>query len=116
VAGHRNISVQYDQQYALFACSLLRLAATTCFQHLFAHHQETLYVKQLVYFVRIMSAGCEHCWSGTHKNIPIAVYTVPPDDEQISARNMYRLLIAINLKQIAQMVGPIIPLLSIFNQ
>jgi hypothetical protein len=24
----------------------------------------------------------------THKNIPAAVYTVPPDDEQISARNM----------------------------
>jgi hypothetical protein len=24
----------------------------------------------------------------THKNIPIAVHTVPPDDEQNSARNM----------------------------
>jgi hypothetical protein len=30
------------------------------------------------------------------QNIPIAVYTVPPDDEQISARNMYRLLTVIN--------------------
>jgi hypothetical protein len=52
---------------ALFAFSLLWLIASTCFKHSFAHHQEALYV-------------------------PIVVYTVPPDDEQIGARNMWRLL------------------------
>jgi hypothetical protein len=31
-----------------------------------------------------------------NKTEQIAVYTVPPDDEQISARNMYRLLIVIS--------------------
>jgi hypothetical protein len=55
---HRNISVQQDQQEALFTFSLLRLIASTCFQHLFAHHQEALYVQQLVCFVRIMLDGC----------------------------------------------------------
>jgi hypothetical protein len=33
-----------------------------------------------------------------HKNIVIAAHTVPPDDEQKSARNMQRLIIEINLK------------------
>jgi hypothetical protein len=33
------------------------LIASTCFEHLFAHHQEVLYIQQLVYFVRIMSVG-----------------------------------------------------------
>jgi hypothetical protein len=32
----------------------------------------------------------------THKNIPIAVHTVPPDDEQKSSGNMWRLLIETN--------------------
>jgi hypothetical protein len=27
-------------------------------------------------------------WQNTHKNIPIAVHRVPPDDEQRSTRNM----------------------------
>jgi hypothetical protein len=50
-------SVQQDQQVALFAVSLLRSIACTCFEHLFALHQEALYIQQLVYFVCIMSAG-----------------------------------------------------------
>jgi hypothetical protein len=33
---------------------------------------------------------------------------VPPDDEQISARNMYRLLTVINWKQTEHLVGSII--------
>jgi hypothetical protein len=36
------------------------------------------------------------------------VYTVPPDNEQKSARNLYRLLIVINWKQIVHLVGPTI--------
>jgi hypothetical protein len=43
------------------------------FQALFAYRQEAPHIKQLVYFVRIMSAGC----------YPIVVYAVPPDDEQV---------------------------------
>jgi hypothetical protein len=39
---------------SIFAFSLLRLIASTCFEHLLAHHQEVLYVQQLVYFV---------CWN-----------------------------------------------------
>jgi hypothetical protein len=35
------------------------------FQALFAHHQEALYIQRLVYFVRIMLAGCYQGWSGT---------------------------------------------------
>jgi hypothetical protein len=79
---HRNISVLQDQQDELLAFSLLLLIASICFEHLFAHHQEVLYIQQFVYFVRIMLAACYT------QNIPIVVYTVPPDDEQISARNM----------------------------
>jgi hypothetical protein len=83
---------------ALFAFSLLRLIASTCFEHLFAHHQEALYVQQLVCFVRIMPAGCWQGWGGATTNC----------DEQISARNTYRLLIVINRKQIVHFVGLII--------
>jgi hypothetical protein len=36
---HHNISVQQDQQYALYAFSLLHLISPTFFQTLFAHHQ-----------------------------------------------------------------------------
>jgi hypothetical protein len=66
------------------------------FRALFAHHQEALYVQQLVYFVHIMSAGCYHGWSikfhsnpgSSHppkhaQNNTIVVYTVPSDDEKI---------------------------------
>jgi hypothetical protein len=34
----------------LFAFSLLRLTASICFEHLFAYHQEALYIQQLAYF------------------------------------------------------------------
>jgi hypothetical protein len=53
-----NTSVQQDQQDAQFAVSSLQLIACTCFEHLFANHQEVLYIQQLIYFVCIMSAGC----------------------------------------------------------
>jgi hypothetical protein len=43
----------------------LRLIASTCFKHLFAHHQEAIYIQQLIY-----------------------ISTIPPDDEQINAQNM----------------------------
>jgi hypothetical protein len=46
------------------------------FEHLFAHHQEVLYVQQLVYFLRIMSAG----W------LPSDI--IPLDDEQIGGGNI----------------------------
>jgi hypothetical protein len=50
--------------------SLLLLIASTCFQHLFADIILT-------------------------KNIPIVVHTVTPDDGQVSAQNVQRLLIVI---------------------
>jgi hypothetical protein len=59
------------------------------FRALFAHHQEALHLKQLVYFVRIMSAGFGVTNPGScqptkyAQSIPIFVYVVPPDDEQI---------------------------------
>jgi phosphatidylserine decarboxylase len=40
----------------------------------------TVYTTIGMFFVRIMSAGT--------RNIPIVVCTVPPTDEQISARNV----------------------------
>jgi hypothetical protein len=43
----------------LFAFSLLWLIASTCLEHIFAHHQEAIYIKQLVYFVYILSAGTQ---------------------------------------------------------
>jgi uncharacterized membrane protein len=48
---HFQLSVQQDEQDALFAFSLLRLIASACFEPLFAHNQGVLYVQQLVYFV-----------------------------------------------------------------
>jgi hypothetical protein len=48
------------------------------FKALFAHHQEALHIQQLVHFVRVMSAG------HYAQNIPIVVYAVAPDDEQIA--------------------------------
>jgi hypothetical protein len=49
-----------------FLCSVYyELRASTCFEHLVAHHQEALLIQQLVYFVRIISAGCYQGWSGT---------------------------------------------------
>jgi hypothetical protein len=47
------------------------------FRALLAHLQEALH-KQLVYFVRIVSAGCYQGWSGT----PTLV-AAPPEDEQV---------------------------------
>jgi hypothetical protein len=38
-------------------------------------------------------------------NITIVVHRVPPDDEHISSRNMWRLLFVIHLKQIVNLVG-----------
>jgi hypothetical protein len=35
-------------------------------------------------------------WLLGAQNIPTVVYTVPPDDEKIGARNMYRLLLVID--------------------
>jgi hypothetical protein len=35
------------------------------FRALLVHHQEALHVQQLVYFVRIVLAGCWQGWSGT---------------------------------------------------
>jgi hypothetical protein len=40
------VSVKQDQYDGLFALHLLRLIASTCYEHLFAHHHEVLYVQQ----------------------------------------------------------------------
>jgi hypothetical protein len=65
---HHNISVQQSQQDALFVFSFLEFHSNP------ASSQPTQHTQ----------------------NIPTAVYTAPPDDEQTSAQNMYRLPIAIN--------------------
>jgi hypothetical protein len=36
---------------ALLFISVLRSIAATCFEHLFAHHQEAQHIQQLVYFL-----------------------------------------------------------------
>jgi hypothetical protein len=61
------------------------------FRALFAHPQEALYKRHLVYCVRIMSVGCgrvavQPCHSQLTfyaRNIPNAVCIAPPEDEQI---------------------------------
>jgi hypothetical protein len=49
------ISVQQDQQDALFVFSLLRINILYMFRALSVHHQAALHTQQLVYFVCIMS-------------------------------------------------------------
>jgi hypothetical protein len=67
------------------------------FRALFAHLQEALHKRYLVFRVRVMSGGCYPGWSGTSfhsnpgssqltyhaRNIPSAICVVPPDDEQV---------------------------------
>jgi hypothetical protein len=55
------------------------------FPALLANLQEALHNQQLVYCVRIMSAGCNQGSTPTlvARNIPIAVYATPPEDEQV---------------------------------
>jgi ferredoxin-like protein FixX len=96
LAVHRNIAVQQEQQDALIIFSLLRLIVFTCFQRLFAHHQEALYIQQLVCFVCVLCrlaasrGGMEfHSHPPIRtQNIPLVLYTAPPDDELINARNV----------------------------
>jgi hypothetical protein len=52
------LSVLQAQQDAPFVFSLLRTNSRYMFRALFAHHQEALPKQQLVYCVRVMSAGC----------------------------------------------------------
>jgi hypothetical protein len=40
------------------------------------------------YYIGIMGPAANSQPNITHKNIPIAVHTLPPDDEQINAGNM----------------------------
>jgi hypothetical protein len=47
---HCTVSVQLDQPVALFTFSLFWSIASVRFKHFFAHHQEVLYVQQLLYF------------------------------------------------------------------
>jgi hypothetical protein len=56
------------------------------FRAFIAHYQQVLYTQKLERnFTPTLLAASRH---NTHKNIPVAVRTVPPDDEQISVRNM----------------------------
>jgi hypothetical protein len=64
-----------------FSFNLLRIKGLYMFRALLVHPQEILYKRHLVYCVRIMSVGC-----GTiahARNIPNAVCTAPPEDEQV---------------------------------
>jgi hypothetical protein len=82
-----------------FSFNLLRIKGLYVFRALFAHPQEVLYKRNLVYCVRIMSVGCgsvtvvarftvklQHCHSkltSYARNIPNAVCVAPPEDEQV---------------------------------
>jgi hypothetical protein len=48
------------------------------FRALLAHYQKVLHIRKLVYFVPIISTG-----DIIRTNIPIVVYAMPPDDEQV---------------------------------
>jgi hypothetical protein len=56
------------------------------FQALLVHLKETLHKRHLVHCVRIMSVGCATFvvkLTLYASNIPSAVCTVPPEDEQV---------------------------------
>jgi hypothetical protein len=63
-----------------------------------------------MYYVGWLLAGLE--WNSSSGG---TVYTVPPDDEQVSAQNMYRLLIIINCKQTVHPVGPVVLVFKIIS-
>jgi hypothetical protein len=54
-----------------FLFSLLRIKGLYMFRALLAHLQEALHKRQLVYCVRVMSAGCCQGWSGTRLHVHI---------------------------------------------
>jgi hypothetical protein len=69
------LGFQYSKTNVMhFLFNLLRINSLCLFRALLAHLQEALHKQQLVYCVRIMSAGCYQGWSGT---------AVPPEDEQV---------------------------------
>jgi hypothetical protein len=63
------------------------------FRALLAHPQEAIHKRHLVYCVRVMSVGCTRIEVGLQpwcnqltyheRNIPSAVCTAPPEDEQV---------------------------------
>jgi hypothetical protein len=57
------------------------------FRALFAHLQEALHKRRLVYCERVTSVGCYQDWSGTPilvaRDIPSAVCLAPPMVEQV---------------------------------
>jgi hypothetical protein len=57
---------QYSKTNVMhFSFNLLRIKSLYVFRALFAHFQEALHKRHLVYCVRVMSIGCYHVWSGT---------------------------------------------------
>jgi hypothetical protein len=65
IKSPRNWQHNRTNKMHFFVLSLLRKIASTCFEHLFAHHQEVLYIQQLVYSVCIVGwllAGSEWNW------------------------------------------------------
>jgi hypothetical protein len=79
-----------------FLFNLLRIKEIYMFRALLAHSQESLHKRHLVYFVRVMSVGCnrievelvsEISWCSQltqHAcNIPSAVCAKPPEDQQV---------------------------------
>jgi hypothetical protein len=53
------------------------------FQALLAHFQEALHQQQLLYYVRIMSAGCCPVWSRVAASRQNTQALAPPEDEQV---------------------------------
>jgi hypothetical protein len=59
-----------------FLLNLLIIKGLYMFRALFAHPQEVLNKRHLVYFLRVMSVGCYQVWSGNPHNTH-AIYQVP---------------------------------------
>jgi hypothetical protein len=90
-----NINVyQYNETNVMhFSFNLLRIKASTFFEHYITHPQEALNKRRLVYCIRIMSVGCvtiatllQTCHSELtlyQRTIPNAVCVAPAEDEQV---------------------------------
>jgi hypothetical protein len=82
-SSFNDMTHQYGQTNVThFLFSLLRIKGLYMFLPLFAHPQEVLHKRHLVYGIRVMSVGCHQGWSGT-RNIPSAVCVAPSEDEQV---------------------------------
>jgi hypothetical protein len=99
-------SDQYSETNTMhFSFNWLRIKGLYMFQALLAHRQEVLRKRNLVYCVRITLVGCsmvavslQTCYSQLTytRNIPNAICTTPPEDEQVMLKTCRGLWFSIN--------------------